>query len=88
MEFSSAGDLIEDYCLVLYVCTNDNCVWGKGPLRGNSIPPTFDNGLRHFRKGKYNSSCQYLTLGGAVYRIAVSLHWKHGNILGRFRALQ
>ena len=40
------------------------------------------------RKGKYNSSCQYLTLGGAVHRIAVSLHSKHGNILGRFRALQ
>ena len=37
MEFSSAGDLIEDYCLVLYVCTNDNCVWGKGPLRGNWV---------------------------------------------------
>ena len=32
MEFSSACDSIEDYCLVLYVCTNDNYVWGERPF--------------------------------------------------------
>ena len=37
MEFSSACDSIEDYCLVLYVCTNDNYVWGKGRLRANWV---------------------------------------------------
>ena len=30
--FSSAGDLIEDYCLVLYVCTNDNSCVGERPF--------------------------------------------------------
>ena len=37
MEFSSACDSIEDYCLMLYVCTNDNYVWGKGCLRANWV---------------------------------------------------
>ena len=62
------------------------------PAGKNSIPQPLTTDYVIFvyciRKGKYNSSCQYLTLGGAVHRIAVSLHWKHGNILRRFRALQ